>query len=106
MEGLWGLAGRMGRRPNRPEGRFQRAEPAAAAERCRACGGQGLGEGVARRAARRSRAQAAFGRRPHPEEGVPCGRILRWAGAGKGVGYRPGGDHCLRWGRGYGIIRR
>lgn len=46
MEGLWGLAGRMGRRPNRPEGRFQRAEPAAAAERCRACGGQGLAEGV------------------------------------------------------------
>lgn len=38
MEGLWGLTGRMGRRPNRPEGRFQRAEPAAAAERCRACG--------------------------------------------------------------------
>ena len=32
-----------------------------------------MGEGVARRAARRSRAQAAFGRRPHPEEGVPCG---------------------------------
>ena len=61
MEGLWGLAGRMGRRPNRPEGRFQRAEPAAAAERCRACGGQGLAE------------QAAFGRRPHPEDGVPCG---------------------------------
>ena len=39
MEGLWGLAGRMGRRPNRPEGRFQRAGPAAAAERCWACGG-------------------------------------------------------------------
>ena len=49
MEGLWGLAGRMGRRPNRPEGRFQRAEPAAAAERCRTCGGQGLAEGAARR---------------------------------------------------------
>ena len=73
MEGLWGVAGRMGRRPNRPEGRFQRAEPAAAAERCRAGGGWGRAEGVARRAARRSRAQAAFGRRPHPEEGVPCG---------------------------------
>ena len=65
MEGLWGLAGRMGRRSNRPEGRFQRAEPAAAAERCRACGGQGLAEGVARRAARRSRGPAAFGR-PYP----------------------------------------
>ena len=42
MEGLWGLAGRMGRRPNRPEGRFPRAEPAAAADRSRAGGGQGV----------------------------------------------------------------
>lgn len=27
MEGLWGLAGRMGRRPNRPEGRFRGRSP-------------------------------------------------------------------------------
>ena len=100
MEGLWGLAGRMGRRPNRPEGRFQRAEPAAAAERCRACGGQGLGEGVARRAARRSRAQAAFGRRPHPEDGVPCGPYFAVGRGWKRSGMRAGETSLLAVGQG------
>lgn len=100
MEGLWGLAGRMGRRPNRPEGRFQRAEPAAAAERCRDCGGQGLAEGVARRAARRSRAQAAFGRRPHPEDGVPCGPYFAVGRGWKGSGMRAGETSLLAVGQG------
>lgn len=100
MEGLWGLAGRMGRRPNRPEGRFQRAEPAAAAERCRACGGQGLAEGAARRAARRSRAQAAFGRRPHPEEGVPCGPYFAVGRGWKRSGMRAGRRLLLAVGQG------
>ena len=100
MEGLWGLAGRMGRRPNRPEGRFQRAEPAAAAERCRACGGQGLAEGAARRAARRSRAPAAVGRRPQPEDGVPGGAYFAVGRGWKGSGMRAGETSLLAVGQG------
>ena len=38
--------------------------------------------------------------------GCPAGRILRWAGGGKGAGCGLGKHHCLRWGRGCGIIRR
>lgn len=80
MEGLWGLTGRMGRRPNRPEGRFQRAEPAAAAERCRA--------------------QAAFGRRPHPEDGVPCGPYFAVGRGWKRSGMRAGETSLLAVGQG------
>ena len=59
-----------------------------------------MGEGVARRAARRSRAQAAFGRRPHPEDGVPCGRYFVTGRGWKRSGMRAGETSLLAVGQG------
>lgn len=67
----------MGRRPNRPEGRFQRAEaPAAAAERCRACRGRPVG---------RPAKPGAGGLRllTPSEDGVPCGPYFAVGRGGK-----------------------
>lgn len=59
-----------------------------------------MGEGVARRAARRSRAQAAFGRRPHPEDGVPCGPYFVTGRGWKRSGMRAGETSLLAVGQG------
>ena len=59
-----------------------------------------MGEGVARRAARRSRAQAAFGRRPHPEDGVPCWPYFAVGRGWKRSGMRAGETSLLAVGQG------
>ena len=59
-----------------------------------------MGEGVARRAARRSRAQAAFGRRPHPEDGVPYGPYFAVGSGWKRSGMRAGETSLLAVGQG------
>lgn len=59
-----------------------------------------MAEGAARRAARRSRAQAAFGRRPHPEDGVPCGPYFAVGRGWKGSGMRAGETSLLAVGQG------
>ena len=76
-----------------------------------------MAEGAARRAARRSRAQAAFGRRasaasrtpagqaafgrrPHPEDGVPCGPYFAVGRGWKRSGMRAGETSLLAVGQG------
>ena len=59
-----------------------------------------MGEGVARRAARRSRAQGAFGGGPNPGEGVPWGSFFAGGRGWKRSGMRAGETSLLAVGQG------